>query len=109
MQSASETPSSHLWALVRARRTNGESGAAVTAGRTRAQKAVALRESRRRGIDPPGITSADATLRSVDATINKLARSVRCDCDYLGMTGNLMRHATLAQALRVRTDLPGGL
>ena len=34
----------------------------MTAGRTRAQKAVALRESRRRGIDPPGITSADATL-----------------------------------------------
>lgn len=36
----------------------------MTAGRTRAQKAVALRESRRRGIDPQGITSADATLRA---------------------------------------------
>ena len=66
MQSASDTPSSHsrrvgaqpkrgLWPLLVAERRPG-------AGRTGAQQVVALRESRRRGIDPPGITSADATL-----------------------------------------------
>ena len=66
MQSASDTPSSHsrrvgaqpkrgLWPLLVAQRRAG-------AGRTGAQSVVALRESRRRGIDPPGITSADATL-----------------------------------------------
>jgi len=66
MQSASDTPSSHsrrvgaqpkrgLWPLLVAERRAG-------AGRTGAQSVVALRESRRRGIDPPGITSADATL-----------------------------------------------
>ena len=66
MQSASDTPSSHsrrvgaqpkrgLWPLLVAERRRG-------AGRTGAQQVVALRESRRRGIDPPGITSADATL-----------------------------------------------
>jgi hypothetical protein len=67
MQSASDTPSSHsrrvgaqpkrgLWPQLVAERRPG-------AGRTGAQSVVALRESRRRGIDPPGITSADATLR----------------------------------------------
>ena len=71
MQSASDTPSSHsrrvgaqpkrgLWPLLVAERRPG-------AGRTGAQQVVALRESRRRGIDPPGITSADATLRTLRA------------------------------------------
>ena len=68
MQSTSDTPSSHsrrvgaqpkrgLWPLLVAERRR-------EAGRTGAQQVVALRESLRRGIDPPGITSADATLLS---------------------------------------------
>ena len=78
MQSASDTPSSHsrrvgaqpkrgLWPLLVAERRPG-------AGRTGAQQVVALRESRRRGIDPPGITSADATLLIVAVPVEQGVR-----------------------------------
>ena len=63
-------PKRARWALLLAERRRG-------AGRTGAQQIVALCESRRRGIDPPGFTSADATLRN--------ARYHRCKAveDYL--------------------------
>jgi hypothetical protein len=68
MQSASDTPSSHSsqgraqspTAPLGARRDAAWPGA----GRTGAPPVVALRESRLRRIDPPGIPSADATLLS---------------------------------------------
>ena len=62
MQSASDTPSSHLWAQSRPADRRGV-GCGWDRRANPGTKAVALRESRRRGIDPPGITSADATLR----------------------------------------------